>query len=147
MIVDPTVFEEVSLSDLARIRQNIEQSAIAIGGDPDAVGELIVAMSEALANIINHGYQGHCCRIELALLRGGSDLLVRIWDNAPLFNPLSVPEPDTSLPLSQRPIGGMGVHLMRNFADEISYRVTPEGKNELTLCKKQALLNPQLGEN
>ena len=41
-------------------------------------------------------------------------------------------------PLAQRPLGGMGVHMMRNYTDELHYNVTPDGRNQLTLVKYNA---------
>ena len=145
MVGAEKIFVNVSLADLAHIRQYGEQAAMALGSDPDAVGEAIVAINEAVANIIRHGYQGRPGRIEIAVQRDGLDLVIKIWDNAPLFNPLSVPEPNTSLPLEQRPFGGMGVYMMRHFSDELSYQITPEGRNEVTLRKQNAFAGSHLG--
>jgi serine/threonine-protein kinase RsbW len=46
-----------------------------------------------------------------------------------------LPEVDTTVPLEQRPIGGLGIHLMRRFMDEIEYR-SDGGKNVLRMRKR-----------
>jgi anti-sigma regulatory factor (Ser/Thr protein kinase) len=38
------------------------------------------------------------------------------------FNPLGVETPDTDLPLEEREIGGLGIHLVRRMMDKVSYR-------------------------
>jgi anti-sigma regulatory factor (Ser/Thr protein kinase) len=47
-----------------------------------------------------------------------------------------VPSPDMTRPLDDRPFGGMGVHIMRPFCDELSYCRDPRGGNELILLKR-----------
>jgi anti-sigma regulatory factor (Ser/Thr protein kinase) len=44
--------------------------------------------------------------------------------------------PDLTLPLKKRPLGGLGIYFIRHFSDEVRYRVTEKGENELTLVKK-----------
>lgn len=68
-------------------------------------------------------------------------------DQAPLFDPTNAPEPDMSLPLDLRPLGGLGVFLIRQYMDEMSYRVTPQGGNELTLVKREVLSDVSRGGN
>jgi serine/threonine-protein kinase RsbW len=62
-------------------------------------------------------------------------LVVCLRDHAPPFDPRSVLPPDPSLPLEVRPLGGMGVHLMKQLVDRVIHRVPPQGGNELTLVK------------
>ena len=47
-----------------------------------------------------------------------------------------VPVPDVALPLDRRSVGGMGVHMMRQLTDELSYRTHCDGWNELVLVKR-----------
>ncbi|MBK8906135.1 MAG: ATP-binding protein [Anaerolineaceae bacterium] len=116
-------------------RQTVEQHLLNSGGDPNAVGEVIVAINEGLVNVIRHGYQGQPGQVELLLWRQGHTLRTEVCDDAPLFDPTSVPTPDITMPLDLRPFGGMGVHMMREFVDELHYRVTEDGRNQLILIK------------
>jgi anti-sigma regulatory factor (Ser/Thr protein kinase) len=50
------------------------------------------------------------------------------------FNPLDEATPDTNLSIEDRQIGGLGIHLVINMVDDISYRRTAD-KNVLTLTK------------
>ncbi len=94
-----------------------------------------LAIDEVVSNCVKYGYADslvHHIEIELAL-EGGTLALVLIDDGLP-FNPLEHPEPDTSLPVEERPIGGLGIHLLRKMADRLEYRRT-EGRNRLALFK------------
>ena len=58
-----------------------------------------------------------------------------VEDDGRPFDPLAVPPVDTSLPLEEKLIGGFGVHLMRQFMDELSY-ARESGKNVLRMRKR-----------
>jgi serine/threonine-protein kinase RsbW len=119
--------------DMADIRLFVEHAATELGVNSDAVRELVLAVNEAVINILIHGYQDMPGGVIIELTRKGSNLKVRLSDCAPAFDPTLVPPPDLTPPLEQRPAGGMGVHMMRSFVDELSYRLTPEGQNELVM--------------
>ncbi len=82
-----------------------------------------VVLDEVLSNIISHGYddtEGHQITIELDL---GSDRLdVVVTDDGPAFDPLSQPAPDTTTDLENMKISGMGIQILRQLTDEVSYR-------------------------
>jgi serine/threonine-protein kinase RsbW len=59
---------------------------------------------------------------------------VTVTDDGHPFNPLDLPEPDTSLPMEDRPIGGLGIHLLRKMSDRMEYE-RRDGKNQVTLRK------------
>jgi anti-sigma regulatory factor (Ser/Thr protein kinase) len=62
---------------------------------------------------------------------------VRIEDRAPAFDPLGLPEPDREASLDERPIGGLGVYLIRQMVDEATYRYA-DGRNILVLAKRRS---------
>jgi len=64
-------------------------------------------------------------------------VILTITDDGMAFNPLAVEPPDVSLPLDERAIGGLGIHLVRSLFDEVSYR-RAVGRNVLTVKKKVA---------
>jgi anti-sigma regulatory factor (Ser/Thr protein kinase) len=102
-------------------------------------GELVhdvnLVLEEILSNIILYGYEdAKLHQIELELQYNEQELELKIQDDAKAFNPLDVPEPDLDLPLEDRPIGGLGIYLMRSLMDVLNYRRS-QGKNVLTLKK------------
>ncbi len=127
---------DADLKNLAALRRFIVESAAQSGfSSPEAIADLLVAVNEAVTNIIVHGYRGQPGVVDIEVTYDRDNLAVSLEDRSPPFDPTSVPAPDVSLPLAQRRFGGMGIHLMRQFTDEVIYRSTAGG-NELVLIKK-----------
>ena len=102
----------------------------------DCECSLAVAFDEMLSNIIHHGYNDDSEHsIKIILSSKGKDFIGTIEDDAVAFNPLLHPDADTSLPLSERKIGGLGIHLVRKMMDKMEYKRV-QNKNVLTLFKK-----------
>lgn len=127
---------------VSAFRQQVEQDLLHYGADPEAVADMIIALNEALVNVVRHGYQQQPGSIEVSLFRQENALRVELRDDAPLFDPTQVPIPDITVPLAQRPFGGMGIHMMREFLDELTYKATADGRNQLTLVKHDAFTQP-----
>jgi serine/threonine-protein kinase RsbW len=130
--------QTIALGDVAALRQQLTQVVVAAGGEPGAVGDMILALNEAIINSIRHGYrrQGQESGwLNLEIWRNGRSLLIKQSDQAPPFDPTTVPPPDTSIPLALRPPGGMGIQMIRSFTDEWHYERTADGRNQLTLIK------------
>lgn len=126
------------LKNLSQIRDFVEMAATGLGFNLDLISNVQLAVDEAATNVMLHGYRGQGGSLEIELERADADLVVRLRDEAPPFDPRTVPVPDLTLPLAKRPIGGLGVHLVRRTMDEIIHRVTAAGGNELTLIKHNA---------
>lgn len=130
------------LSRLAEIRHFVAQQAVRLSADPEMVDAVVLAANEVVTNTIVHGYRGRSGIIEVEVGRVEDALVVCLRDQAPLFDPTGVPQPDLTIPLHRRPPGGMGVHLTRQATDAMTYCVAPDGCNELTLVKKGLLDEP-----
>lgn len=125
------------LKNLSMIRSFIREYLMNFGDiQPDIVDDVLLAVEEGVTNIIIHGYHGQPGFIDIKLRRSGDALVVCLRDTATPFDPATVPGPDLTLPLEQRPVGGLGVHMMRQLMDEMTHRITSRGGNELTLVKK-----------
>lgn len=123
------------LKHLATIRQFVEQTVAALGAPPKASDDLVMAVDELATNIINHGYRGQPKIIEIRARRAGGAIVVQLRDEAPAFDPTQASEPDITLPLHLRPVGGLGIFLARRLTDAITYRRTSDEHNEVTLTK------------
>jgi anti-sigma regulatory factor (Ser/Thr protein kinase) len=62
---------------------------------------------------------------------------LEIRDRAPAFDPLAAAPPDLTRPFSERPIGGLGIHLARSMTDAVEY-TREDGENRLRLTKRLA---------
>ena len=129
---------------LAEVRELVRSAATAAGADRAYVGDLVQAVDEAATNAIVHGHAGRPGWVEVRLSHEADRLVVTIEDDAPAFDPTTVPEPDLSVPPERRRPGGMGVHLARLCVDEISHRPRPGGGNILTLVRR---LEPRTKED
>ncbi len=127
---------DVTLHDLAAIREFVKTAAVRAGLDADKVHEVVVAVDEAVTNIIVHGYRRKPGPLEVEAGARKNAFVVRLRDEAPPFDPASIPAPDTTLPVDERPIGGMGVYLIKRAMDKMAHRALPGGGNELTLTIK-----------
>jgi sigma-B regulation protein RsbU (phosphoserine phosphatase) len=81
-----------------------------------------LVLDELLNNTISYAFgdeEAHEIEVEIELKSGR--LVLTIKDDGIPFNPFVGPEPDTSLSVGERDIGGLGIHLVRNVMDEVSY--------------------------
>lgn len=117
--------------------QMVETALAAAGIAPAVIGTISLALDEILTNIVAHEPASAQVvrQIGLALTLDGCLLVAEVADDGPAFDPLSLPAPDLESPLEKRPIGGLGVHLVRSLMDEVRYRRDGD-RNRLTLVKR-----------
>ena len=134
-----TLVTDVALDKLREVRRFVESSARALGVNEPAVSDLVLAVDEAVTNIIVHGYKNQPGSVELSIDADGTALIVRLRDKAPEFDPCSYPKLDLRSSLEKDIPGGFGLHLIHNAVDDIGYRILRAGENELTLVKRNAI--------
>ena len=134
--MESTLSISAEVPNLAVVLRFVEETTTALQVNRDVIDDMLQAVDESVTNIIVHGYEGQAGNLEIRVSLEGDALVVRLGDQCPLFNPTLVPPPDLTLPLEKRRFGGLGVYLARQFVDSMTYRVTSEGGNELTLRKK-----------
>ena len=111
-------------NQLEPIRRFVEINAVKIRLPSDVVYDLILSVTEIITNVIKHGYKEKAGSIEVILGRQGSDFIIKIRDDATIFDPMTVPEPDLSLPLDKMPLGGLGLYMTKNLVDSLSHPST-----------------------
>lgn len=131
------------LDNLSEIRHFIAESTRSLGASPSTISDLQVAVDEAVTNVSIHGYGGNVGHIELEVDREGEDLVVRLRDKAPPFDPAKVlaPKAGPDPPRGRPPLGVLGVYLIKEMVDEMRHRSIDGGGNELILVKREALLS------
>jgi serine/threonine-protein kinase RsbW len=133
--IEPVAFP-ARLEQLAEIRALVDGWCRDAGGSRDDCRALVLAVDEACTNVIEHGYAGH----ERGVLRlgfeaGETEVRVTVRDTGQAFDPGGAPVPDIESGWEERPIGGLGWHLIRGMVDEVHYRSDGRG-NLLTFVKK-----------
>jgi len=87
------------------------------------INEIEIATEEALVNIFHYAYQEQEGDVEISCkTEHGRAFIIEITDAGMPFNPLSVSEPDTTLDVAERQIGGVGVFLIKKLMDDVIYR-------------------------
>jgi len=92
-----------------------------------------MVMDEIITNIISYGYKDteeHFINIYMNM--ENRELTIIVEDDGIAFNPLDMPTPDVNIPLEERPIGGLGIYLIKNTVNTIEYSRQNE-KNILTM--------------
>jgi serine/threonine-protein kinase RsbW len=133
----PTITIAAGVDQLAAVRAFVRTHVAATGGDDETVTDLVQAVDELVCNVVEHGYAGRPGTVEIAFIETPDDVAFRIRDDAPPFDPTGVPEPPLDLPLGQRRLGGMGIHLARTLTDGFDHRILPTGGNEVTVRKRR----------
>lgn len=125
-----------TVEGLGRVTEEFESFSSA-HGLPDSIRRSIqVVLDELLSNTVRCGGDGgREVRIEVEFRLEPHALRVEIVDDGTPFNPLEREAPDTALPLEKRPVGGLGVMLVRNLVDEIAWD-DEGGRNRVRLCKR-----------
>jgi serine/threonine-protein kinase RsbW len=134
---DPTITIAAGIDRLADVRAFVRTHVAAAGGDDEMIADLVQAVDELVCNVIGHGYAGRPGNVEVAFVATPAELAFRIRDDAPPFDPTAHAAPRLDLPLAQRRLGGMGVHLARTLTDALDHRILPSGGNEVTVRKRR----------
>jgi anti-sigma regulatory factor (Ser/Thr protein kinase) len=122
-------------TELERLRGAVAAFADQHGLSGDVSHAASLALDEVVANVIRHGYidgRQHTFFVRLGLSDG--HLTIEVDDDARPFNPLTAPNPDLDLPIHERPIGGLGIHIVRTLMDSLEYH-REDGRNRLTMIK------------
>ena len=123
------------LSELERFNRSLTEFGRQHGLAPKVVQDLNLALEEILTNIISYGYTDNCeHEIKVRLSMQPEEVRVDVEDDGQPFNPLAAPEADTTKPLEERTIGGLGIHLVRKLMDGLEHQ-RQEGKNLLIIKK------------
>jgi serine/threonine-protein kinase RsbW len=108
------------------------------------LGELELAVEEVLVNICNYAYPQSEGNVEITCRQDAERFTVEIEDRGVSFDFLSAQDPDLSVHLDQRRIGGLGIFLVKKLADDVRYR--REGDRNiltLTVCRPSLPAAPE----
>jgi anti-sigma regulatory factor (Ser/Thr protein kinase) len=95
-----------------------------------------LAVEEAVANVMKYAYPtGTVGEVRIDASVADGLLTITITDSGTPFDPTQKEDPDINLPAEERPIGGLGILLVKQIMDAVTYQYA-EGKNILTLVKK-----------
>ena len=98
--------------------------------------QLDIAVEEIFINIANYAYGGEPGRavVQLRKTRDPEGVSVTFIDEGVPYDPLAKPDPDVTLSAKDRPIGGLGIYMVKKSMDDILYEYK-DNCNKLTLIK------------
>jgi serine/threonine-protein kinase RsbW len=129
---------QATMAELPRVFEFLETTCREARVREDAQFDLQLAVEEACANVIEHAYEAKGGTLNIIFATRNLDVVLTVVDQGPPFDPDSIAAPDLSLPLEQRRIGGLGIHLMKRLMDELSYTPTGQG-NVVRMVKHNAI--------
>lgn len=99
--------------------------------------QICVAADEILCNIVQYAYPLSAGTVTVRLWMENPNIFCMLFQDSGIpYNPLSKEDPDVSLPASERPIGGLGIYLVKTMMDDLSYIYTRQRNN---LCLKKRI--------
>jgi anti-sigma regulatory factor (Ser/Thr protein kinase) len=124
-----------NLSELARLTAETESFCSQHSLPPDVEFDLHLVLEELFVNGVKHGgCQGVEGAAVFQFVRKPDGVVLEYADRGKEFDPTRVPEPDLSGTLEQRPLGGLGLHLMRQIMHDIEYHRV-DGWNRIRMLR------------
>lgn len=124
------------IEEIGRLVSFLEELSQKLDLSVETAFNIHLALEEAITNVIMYAYpkdEEHV--IELAVHNTDNELIFEIIDEGVEFDPTLHPDADTTLALDERPIGGLGIFLIRRIMQKVEYR-REDGRNILTLVKE-----------
>ena len=110
------------ISDLISLTEMVDKFRETYSLSKEVCYNIHLVCEELFVNFITHSAATDYSKqfsIELAL--HDKDLTITVYDNGHPFNPLSADLPDLTADLDDRSFGGLGIYLVRHWADNVSY--------------------------
>lgn len=124
---------ENKMSEWPVLRKGLQDYGMCVGMEDRTLKKMILALEEAVVNIVNYSEAKF---IGMTISCGDTQRLsITLRDDGIAFDPTAQAEVDTAAVIDQRQIGGLGIALLRQIADEVHYRRTDDGQNELSIIK------------
>jgi len=109
-----------------------------VGVSAEVAFALDLAYEELVTNTIKYSYADSDPHdIDISVTVDDDSVELEVCDDGQEFDPTIQAPPDTSLPVEDRPIGGLGLHLIRNLTDAFTYRRS--GKKNFTRIRKRRI--------
>ena len=137
MNVSASITMQPDAEDLENVFAAVEEFAEQAEWPMDLVFQVKLILEEMALNVINYGGVEGDEPIDIMLKTENDTVTIEIKDVGQPFDPIKeAPTPDLSLELEDRPIGGLGLYLVRSMVDEMHYQWR-DGRNHLTLITRR----------
>ncbi len=126
--------KEALRDNLEELFAFVEQALTRLNTPASDRDKMMTALDEALTNVVLYAYpEDQRGTVNIRICRNNNTITAEVVDHGKPFNPTAHPAPDVTLPIEQRPIGGLGIHLMRHLLTSLRY-YRKKGENHLVLA-------------
>ena len=127
---------EADVNNLFEVQMFIDEQLEEAGCSMPAQIAIDVAVEELFVNIASYAYGEEIgvAVVQVSVFKDPLSVEITFIDNGKQYDPLAKPDPDTTLSADERKKGGMGIFMVKNSMDDISYEYK-DGKNILTIKK------------
>jgi sigma-B regulation protein RsbU (phosphoserine phosphatase) len=140
LVLDEQLILQNDIHQVAQLNAFVKQTIGRLDIEPSLSKKLQLAVEEAVVNVMEYAYPaGVNGEISLQITSDGQSMKFIIKDHGGAFDPTMKEKADTTLSIEDRPIGGLGILLVRELMDSINYE-RMNGMNVLTL-KKELVIN------
>lgn len=124
------------IETIPQLNEFIDSVAEEVGLEMSLTMSLNLALEEAVVNVMEYAYpEGQKGNVEIEVTADQEWMTFVITDTGIAFDPTTKEDADTTLSAEERPIGGLGIFMVRQLMDVIDYK-RQDNKNVLTLRKK-----------
>ena len=126
-----------TIENLEKVTEFVNEELKAINCPSKAKAEIDIAIDELFSNIANYAYNPETGKatVKFEVQSDPQAVVITFLDNGIPYDPLKKADPDTSLPLEERGIGGLGIFMVKKSMDSIEYEYK-DGQNILKIKKK-----------
>lgn len=127
------------LDDLVQVRAAVEASIVSGGFPAEQLNRILIAVDEAVTNIIEHGYDGSgpgTRHVDIELEVSAQEFRIALIDEGESFDPRSMSDIDIQKHVAAGRNGGLGVFLIRKIMDVVDYHHETGRHNRLVMVKK-----------
>lgn len=130
ILADITV--PAKLDSLQGLVKSATGSALQCGLEGDGLFAVELVTEEAVVNVFKYAYHHGEGKVRLRCLGEEDRFIIEVTDWGVPFDATAMPEPDITLPIEERQVGGLGIYLIKRMTDDMSY-TREDGRNILRL--------------
>ena len=125
--------------ELERVTNAVEEFGSKSSWSDELIFKVNLVLEELTLNIMDYGYEDDAVHlIEVCVKTDEDTVTIEIVDDGRPFNPISdAPQPDLNASISDRHVGGWGIHIVRTIMDVVTYE-REENKNKMKLVASRA---------
>ena len=122
------------IATISQLSEFVETVCEEKGLDMALTMNLNLALEEAVVNVMSYAYPDSQGDVKVDIIIDDQKVVSTLTDSGIPFDPTQKGDVDTTLPAEERPIGGLGIHLVKQIMDKVSYQYVGN-QNILTLEK------------